>query len=79
MKLSRTQLAIIALIVANIIWGAAAPIFKWTLQEVQPFTFTFLRFFFSALVLLPFTIHRLKINAEDIKLIEAVRTLEELE
>lgn len=66
MKLSNTQTAIVCLIVANIIWGAAAPIFKWTLQDIDPFTFAFLRFFLSALVILPFAYKRLKIKRNDI-------------
>lgn len=69
MKLSQTQLAIIALIVANIIWGATAPILKWTLEDVPPFTLSFIRFFVSALILFPFTVHKLKIKREDIMLL----------
>lgn len=66
MKLSNTQTAILCLIVANIIWGAAAPIFKWTLQDIEPFTFAFFRFFFSALIILPFAYKHLRIKREDI-------------
>ncbi len=64
--LKKTTLAFLALIVANIIWGAAAPIFKWSLRDVEPFTFGFLRFFLAALFFLPFTIHRLHIRKEDL-------------
>ncbi len=66
MKLSNTQAAVLCLIAANIIWGAAAPIFKWTLQEIDPFTFAFLRFFISAIVLFPFVYKKLKVKHEDI-------------
>lgn len=66
MKLSNTQTAILCLIIANIIWGAAAPISKWTLQEIEPFTFAFIRFFLSALILLPFTYKHLRIHREDV-------------
>ncbi len=66
MKLSNVQTAILCLIAANIIWGAAAPIFKWTLQDINPLTFAFLRFFLSALVILPFAYKRLRIKREDI-------------
>lgn len=45
---------ILALIIANIIWGAAAPIFKFALGNIPPFTLGFFRFFIPALVLLPF-------------------------
>lgn len=48
--------AILALIIANIIWGAASPIFKWTLYNVPLFTFAFLRFFFGSFLLLPFAL-----------------------
>lgn len=65
MKLSNYKLAILALIVTNIVWGASIPIFKWSLEEVPPFTFAFIRFFISALILLPFTFHRLKISKQD--------------
>lgn len=68
MKLSNVQLAILSLIIANIIWGAGIPIFKWTMQDIPPITFAFLRFFFSALILLPFTIHKLKIRSSDLKI-----------
>lgn len=66
MKVSKPQLAIIALISANIIWGASAPIFKWSLESIPPFTFVFVRFFLAAVMLLPFTLHRLKISRRDI-------------
>ncbi|MBI5044529.1 MAG: DMT family transporter [Candidatus Levybacteria bacterium] len=65
MRLSKPQLAILALIVTNIIWGASSPIFKWSLEEVSPFTFAFVRFFLAALLLLPFTIHKLVISKHD--------------
>lgn len=68
MKLSKTQLAIICLICANIIWGASAPIFKWALEDIQPFTLAFFRFFLSSLIILPFAMHDLKIKKEDLYL-----------
>ena len=45
---------ILALIIANIIWGAASPIFKYALQNIPPFTLAFIRFFFAGIILLPF-------------------------
>ncbi len=45
---------ILALIIANIIWGAAAPIFKFSLTNIPPFTLGFLRFFIPVLLLFPF-------------------------
>lgn len=65
MRLTKIQLAVLALIITNIIWGAASPIFKWSLTEIQPFTFGFLRFAIAALILLPFTRKNLKIDKSD--------------
>ncbi len=65
MKLSKNQLAVLALIVANIIWGAAPPIFKWSLEDIQPFTLIFLRFFLAAVIIFPFTRKKLKIQSVD--------------
>ena len=48
--------AIIALIAANIIWGAASPIFKYSLENIPPFTLAFIRFFFAGLLFLPFMV-----------------------
>lgn len=45
---------IVALIIANVIWGAAAPIFKFALTNIPPFTLGLLRFFIPVLVLLPY-------------------------
>ncbi len=42
---------IIALILANIIWGAASPIFKLALTNIPPFTLAFLRFFIASILL----------------------------
>jgi drug/metabolite transporter (DMT)-like permease len=65
MRLSKYQLAVLALIGTNVIWGASIPIFKWSLTGTDPFTFAFIRFFLAALFLLPFTIHKLKITKHD--------------
>lgn len=66
MKLSKQKLAILGLIIANIIWGAASPIFKWSLQDIQPFTLAFLRFSIAALLFLPFVYKNIKIKKQDI-------------
>lgn len=66
MQLRKSKLAILALIGANIIWGASPPIFKWSLEAVPPFTFIFIRFLLASLILLPFTLHNLKIARGDI-------------
>ena len=47
---------IIALIITNIIWGAASPIFKFSLTNIPPFTLAFIRFFFASFLFLPFVI-----------------------
>lgn len=49
---------ILALIIANIIWGMASPIFKFSLTNIPPFTLAFIRFFFSGLIFLPFAISK---------------------
>lgn len=44
---------VLALIITNVIWGAASPIFKYSLQNIPPFTLAFIRFFFAGLIFLP--------------------------
>lgn len=57
---------ILALILANIIWGAASPIFKLSLTNIPPFTLAFIRFFFAGLIFLPFVIGKWqKMNSKD--------------
>jgi drug/metabolite transporter (DMT)-like permease len=65
MTFSKRHLAILALIVNSIIWGAAAPIFKWTIQDVPPFTLAFLRFLLAALILLPFVFRKIAVDYKD--------------
>lgn len=59
------QKAVLALIIANIIWGAASPIFKLALENIQPFTLAFLRFFGASLLLFPFTYSNLAVKRTD--------------
>lgn len=47
---------VLALIITNIIWGGASPIFKFALQNIPPFTLAFIRFFFAGLIFLPLAI-----------------------
>lgn len=47
---------ILALIITNIIWGGASPIFKFALENIPPFTLAFIRFFFASLIFLPLAI-----------------------
>lgn len=65
--MSKLKLGIIFLILANIIWGAASPIFKWSLTNIEPFTLAFLRFAIAALIFLPFSLNYLKIDKKDLK------------
>jgi drug/metabolite transporter (DMT)-like permease len=65
MKLSNRQLAILALAGACIIWGAASPIFKWSMQEIPPYTLAFLRFMLAAVFVLPFVYKNLTIHKSD--------------
>ncbi len=58
-----------ALFIANVIWAAAVPVIKLTLDYVPLFTFLFLRFLLVCLVLLPYVIMELKkhpVNTRDI-------------
>ena len=45
---------VLALIIANIIWGATSPIIKFSLQNIPPFSLAFIRFLLAALLLYPF-------------------------
>lgn len=72
MNLSKAQLGILALILTNIIWGASFPLYKWSLENLEPFTFAYLRFFIAALVILPFVMNRLTIQREDYLRIVAI-------
>ena len=57
---------ILALIITNIIWGAASPIFKFSLLNIPPFTLAFIRFFFAGLLFVPLALrHRQKINGRE--------------
>ncbi|MCS6956408.1 MAG: DMT family transporter [Patescibacteria group bacterium] len=47
---------ILALVITNIIWGGASPIFKFALENIPPFTLAFIRFFFAGLIFLPLVI-----------------------
>lgn len=57
---------VLGLIIANIIWGAASPIFKFALQNIPPFTLGFIRFFIAGILFIPFMIkHWQKFNLKD--------------
>lgn len=63
--MSNYKKAILVLILANIIWGAGSPIFKWSFQNVSPLTLAFFRFAIPVIVLLPFHRHFQHINIKD--------------
>ncbi|MCL5797540.1 MAG: DMT family transporter [Patescibacteria group bacterium] len=57
--------AILALIVANSIWGAASPIFKLALENIPPFTLAFFRFFGAMAIIFPFAVNDFWIRKKD--------------
>lgn len=59
------QQGVLALIIANIIWGAASPIFKLSLQNIPPFTLAFVRFYGAALLVFPFVATNPWVNRKD--------------
>lgn len=68
MKLHRSTLAFIALLIATSIWGANATVMKITLTTVPVFSLAFLRFFGATLLLLPFVFHKLSFKKHDLPL-----------
>lgn len=56
----------LALVIANVIWGAGLPIFKHAFTNIPPFTLAYIRFFFAAMIFLPFVsfkdIHKIQIR-----------------
>lgn len=48
----------LALIIANVIWGIGAPIYKLALQNIPPFTLAFVRFAGATVLVLPFYLQR---------------------
>src|SRR3989344_2083016 len=64
--------AVLALIGANLIWGAASPIFKFALTNIPPFTLAFIRFYGASVILLFLAYPNLKIEKKErIKIIAA--------
>jgi drug/metabolite transporter (DMT)-like permease len=58
----------LAFLFANVIWGAATPIIKYSLAYIPPFTSLFLRFLIMSVILLPYVIielHKTKVNTKD--------------
>ncbi|HET9946996.1 MAG TPA: DMT family transporter [Patescibacteria group bacterium] len=63
--MSTYKKAVIALIVANTIWGAGPPIFKWSLESISPTLLAFFRFVIPTLFLLLFIGKIQKIRIRD--------------
>lgn len=71
MKLSKVQLAAILLVIANIIWGAGPPIFKWSFANVHTFTLAFLRYFIPVVIIIMAFPQHLSVAKKDLAIIVA--------
>lgn len=60
---------LLAIVTSSIIWGAASPIFKWSLEDIPPFTLAYLRFSIASILIFPFVYKSLAIKKEDWKLL----------
>ncbi len=58
MTVCETMNPVLALILANSIWGAGPPIFKLALTNIPPFTLAFIRFFLAAIIFLPIALRQ---------------------
>ena len=64
----KDMIGIVAILLANIIWGAAPPIFKYSLENIPPFTLGFIRFFIAGLIFWPFVIrHNVSLKRRELK------------
>lgn len=63
--MSNYKKAVLALILANIIWGIATPIFKWSMESISPLELAFFRYFFAFLLIIPFAKNAFAIRAKD--------------
>jgi drug/metabolite transporter (DMT)-like permease len=64
----KVVLSYLGLILAYVIWSAATPVIKLTLDYIPPYTFLFLRFLIVGVILLPYTIfltQTCKVNRRD--------------
>src|SRR3989344_1906471 len=61
----KKYLPILVLITASLIWGAASPIFKWSIQNIPIFPLVFARFFLASILLIPF-LKTTKIERKDL-------------
>lgn len=63
---SKSNLPLLAIALACLIWGAGSPIFKWALDNVPAFTLAYFRFSIASVLLFPFVIKKLFIAKTDI-------------
>jgi len=62
---SGRALALGALLLSSLIWGANTPIMKWTLASVPLFSLAFARFYLATILIFPFVVKKLKIERVD--------------
>jgi drug/metabolite transporter (DMT)-like permease len=55
----------LAFLVANLIWGAAGPVIKYTLEYIPPTNFLFIRFLLVCIIILPYMVYELKKHKVD--------------
>lgn len=67
--MSNRYKAFLALVIAQILWGAAPPIFKWSFANVHTFTLAFFRYAIPCLLICLFFPNRLAIHKKDIPLL----------
>lgn len=67
--MSNAKKAVIALIVANTIWGATPPLMKWALYDVHTFTLAFLRYLIPCIIIALFFHKKLAIRLKDFPII----------
>ena len=66
MHLSRHQKALLSVALCTIIWSAANPVFKWSMQTTPPFTLCFFRFLLATVIMIPFARKKMKIHRKDL-------------
>src|SRR5690348_8019531 len=64
--MSNYKKAVLAMIIASTIWGAGAPIFKWSLQGISPLMLAFCRFLLPTIILLFFIKRMQRIQIKDV-------------
>jgi len=65
---NKLKIPYLALLIVTLIWSAAGPVIKYTLQYIPPLHFIFYRFLIACLIIFPFAVYELqrtKINPKD--------------